>query len=57
MILQALDASGGVEYLQRTAESHPAAFLSLIGKVLPTTLEGSVGVTVHWPVKPPDVER
>lgn len=38
MILQALDGAGGVEYLQRQADESPAAFLSLIGKVLPTTL-------------------
>ena len=38
MILQALDGAGGVGYLQRQADESPAAFLSLIGKVLPTTL-------------------
>jgi len=39
-ILAALDGVGGIDYLQRTAESHPAAFLSLIGKVLPMTIQG-----------------
>jgi hypothetical protein len=45
MILGALDAAGGMEYLQRQADESPGAFLSLIGKVLPTTLagEGSSG--------------
>ena len=40
MILGALDAVGGEEYLQRQAESSPAAFMTLIGKVLPTTIAG-----------------
>lgn len=38
MILTALEESGGVEYLKRTATLNSSAFLSLLGKVLPTTL-------------------
>ena len=40
MIAQALHGVGGVEYLQNTALSHPAAFLSLVGKVMPIQIEG-----------------
>lgn len=40
MIVAALDGLGGIEYLQRTAESHPAAFLSLIGKTMPLQVTG-----------------
>ncbi len=40
MILQALDNAGGVEYLTKRAEDSPAAFLSLIGKVLPMQVVG-----------------
>lgn len=40
-ILAALDEVGGVDYLKQTAASHPAAFLSLIGKVLPMQINGS----------------
>jgi hypothetical protein len=42
MILQALDNAGGVEYLERKANDPrtAAAFLSLIGKVLPMTVAG-----------------
>lgn len=42
MILQALDESGGVDYLVRCANNDrtKAAFLGLIGKVLPMTLVG-----------------
>jgi hypothetical protein len=51
MILQALDNAGGVEYLVSKAETHPQAFMALIGKVLPMTingrLDGDVGLTVN----------
>lgn len=43
MILAALDESGGVEYLVKRANDPKtaSAFLSLIGKVLPTTIQGT----------------
>ena len=40
MILTALDDAGGVTYLKEVAASHPAAFLSLVGKVLPLQVSG-----------------
>lgn len=42
MILRALDGVGGVEYLQERANDPKtaAAFLTLIGKVLPMTVQG-----------------
>lgn len=40
MILGALDQAGGQQYLAVQAQASPAAFLMLIGKVLPTTLVG-----------------
>lgn len=40
MILDALDGAGGVEYLQRQADEKPAAFLALVGKVLPMQVSG-----------------
>lgn len=40
MIVQALDGVGGVEYLQDVARSHPAAFISLIGKTMPLQIAG-----------------
>lgn len=52
MILQALHGAGGVGYLQRQADESPTAFLSLIGKVLPTTLtsdpDAPLKVEFHW---------
>ena len=40
MILGALSDAGGQQYLARIAAEQPAAFLTLLGKVLPTTLAG-----------------
>lgn len=47
MILGALDDAGGQAYLQRQANESPAAFLTLIGKVLPLQVNGDVGLTVE----------
>lgn len=41
MILTALDESGGTEYLKQQAQANPTAFLTLVGKVLPMTLQGT----------------
>lgn len=41
MILGALDKSGGESYLMRQAEENPTAFMSLVGRVLPTTIKGT----------------
>lgn len=40
MILQALSDAGGVDYLKTQSELNPAAFMTLIGKVLPLTVAG-----------------
>ena len=40
MILAALDKVGGVDYLVGQAERNPAAFLTLVGKVLPLQMTG-----------------
>lgn len=40
MILGALDDVGGQQYLRKQAKENPAAFMTLLGKVLPTTLAG-----------------
>lgn len=55
MILQALEGAGGIEYLQRQADESPAAFLTLLGKVLPLQVSAEVDATVsgrlvwEWP--------
>jgi len=53
MILAALDDAGGVEYLIACAhdDKTKGAFLTLIGKVLPMTVQGNLehsgGITVN----------
>lgn len=43
MILSALDGAGGVDYLQERAKDPrtASAFLTLVGKVLPMTVQGA----------------
>ena len=49
MILQALDKAGGVDYLQERAQDPKtaAAFLGLVGKVLPMAVTGPDGGAVQ----------
>ena len=52
-IVQALSNVGGVAYLETLAKEHPAAFVSLIGRVLPTTVapsEDAKSVEFSWKV-------
>ena len=50
MILEALDNAGGAQYLTEQAQKNPKAFLALLGRVLPTTLQGTDGgaIVVSW---------
>lgn len=54
MILGALDEAGGVAYLKKQSDESPAAFLALVGKVLPMTVAGDkdnplqTTITVSW---------
>lgn len=42
MILHALTAVGGEEYLERQAEAEPKSFMLLLGRVLPLQVNGKV---------------
>ena len=42
MILGALDDAGGQDYLRRQSIENPTAFMTLIGKVLPTTINADL---------------
>jgi hypothetical protein len=42
MIRAALDQAGGVKYLVAQAEKNPAAFLTLVGKIIPTQIDAAV---------------
>ena len=43
MIVNALHGAGGEEYLKRQAEKNPAAFLALLGRVLPLQVSAPDG--------------
>lgn len=47
MILEALDKAGGVDYLADRAKDSPAAFMALVGKVLPMQVTGADGGPVE----------
>jgi hypothetical protein len=46
MILAALSDAGGAAYLARQAEASPAAFLALLGRILPLQMAGDEGGAV-----------
>lgn len=53
IILTALHKVGNEEYLARQAEENPSAFMSLIGRVLPMTVQGDdkggpIKVSISW---------
>ena len=47
MILNALSDVGGEQYLARQANENPSAFMTLLGKVLPTQMTGHEGGPVE----------
>lgn len=51
MILGALSDVGGQKYLAKQAEKSPRAFLSLLGRVLPTEVTGGDGAPLTVVVK------
>lgn len=50
MILQALELEGGVEYIRTQARNEPVAFMSMLGRVLPLTVNGEMNgkMTITW---------
>lgn len=47
MVLGALGKAGGEDYLLDQARSNPTAFLTLVGKVMPTQLTGDPENPIH----------
>ena len=47
MVVGALAGVGGTEYLMRQAEENPAAFMSLVGRVLPLQVTGVGGGAIR----------
>ena len=50
MILASLDEAGGQAYLLEQAKLNPSAYMTLIGKVLPTTLASDKDNPISAPV-------
>jgi len=46
MIVEALHGVGGVSYLMEQATEKPAAFLALIGKVMPVQVQAEIDANV-----------
>lgn len=51
MVLDALDEKGGVDYLVEQAGTNPTAFMTLVGKVLPTEITGEDGGDITFTIK------
>jgi hypothetical protein len=51
MILGALDALGGQQYLIEQASKNPASFMTLLGKVLPTQIQGDPDSPLQHSIK------
>ena len=50
MILNALSTAGGEQYLARQANENPGAFMTLLGKILPTQVTGDEGGPVTYTI-------
>jgi len=46
MILNSLERVGGEEYLMRQAEENPSAFLTILGKIIPSELNAKLSGAV-----------
>ena len=53
MVLGALVGVGGQDYLERQALENPSAFMTLVGKVLPTQLVGDRDNPVQFVIRGP----
>lgn len=51
MLTHALEEVGGVQYLAGLAQSHPAAFCSLLGRVIPLQVTGEGGGAVQHAIR------
>jgi len=59
MVIGALSEAGGQNYLLEQSKSNPTAFMTLVGKVLPTQITGENGgpVQVTWPLAPSKMDE
>jgi hypothetical protein len=42
MLMGSLDAVGGQEYFERQAEANPVAYMTIIGKLIPSELKAEI---------------
>lgn len=54
-ILEAFHKVGGVEYLAQQARENPVAFMSLLGRIVPTDNTGAIKVTIGY--EPPTIDE
>ena len=45
MVVEALKNKGGVKYFEEQADKNPTAFMALVGKVIPLTMDGKLDGT------------
>lgn len=50
MVLEALSTAGGAGYLVAQSEKNPVAFMALVGKVLPMTVQGDPENPLHYTI-------
>lgn len=53
LLLRALERAGGEDYLVQQAQVNPTAFLALLGKCIPSRVEGTAEAPVTIVVKRP----
>jgi len=56
MVLGALERLGGEAYLQRMAKKHPQAFMTLLGKIIPTQVVGDMSYRYVAEIPPPETD-
>jgi hypothetical protein len=56
MLLEALEKEGGVKYLRRQAKKNPHAFMTLLGKIIPTQVVGDMSYRYVAEMPPPETD-
>lgn len=54
MVLGALDKKGGQRWLERQMDKYPQAFLTLLGKIIPTQIVGDMSYRYVAEMPPPE---
>lgn len=56
MVLAALDKKGGQRWLERQMDKYPQAFMTLLGKILPTQVVGDMSYRYVAEMPPPETD-